>query len=78
MIHPFLPSLKEKSLSELQESISSLTSKLTFAYRTHNQPLVNQLLMVIEGYKTEANARLDDIFKQQNIQATISVEKETK
>ena len=51
MEHPFINDLSGKSLEEIQETISDLTNKLTFAYRTQNGPLVNQLQMVIESYK---------------------------
>jgi len=49
MEHPFISSLSDKSVEELQTTISSLTSKLTFAYRTGNQPWVNQLTMAMES-----------------------------
>jgi len=34
--------------------------------------------MVLESYKTEHNKKMDQIMKKQNIQTTISVEKEGK
>lgn len=78
MEHPFLPStsLTNKSLEELQESISSLTSKLTFAYRTQNSALVSQLNMVIESYRNEYNRRMNEMIKKQNIQGKINIQKE--
>lgn len=74
MEHPFISDLSDKTLEELQETLSNLTTKLTFAYRTQNQPLVHQLQMVIESYKNEQNRKLDTLFKQQNIDTTINVE----
>ena len=74
MEHPFISDLSDKTLEELQETLSDLTTKLTFAYRTQNQPLVHQLQMVIESYKNEQNRKLDTLFKQQNIDTTINVE----
>ena len=74
MEHPFISDLSDKTLEELQETLSDLTTKLTFAYRTQNQPLVHQLQMVIESYKNELNRKLDTLFKQQNIDTTINVE----
>jgi hypothetical protein len=74
MEHPFINDLSGKSLEEIQETISDLTNKLTFAYRTQNGPLVNQLQMVIESYKNEQSKKLDALFKKQNIDTTINVQ----
>lgn len=74
MEHPFINDLSDKSLEELQETLSDLTSKLTFAYRTQNGPLIHQLQMVIESYKNEQNRKLDALFKKQNIDTTINVQ----
>jgi ribosomal protein L29 len=49
MHHPFISDLSDKSIEDLQEAISELTGKLTFAHRTQNQPLVNQLDMVMNS-----------------------------
>jgi hypothetical protein len=74
MEHPFIHDLSDKTVEELQETLSSLTTKLTFAYRTQNGPLINQLQMVIESYKNEQNRKLDALFKKQNIDTTINVQ----
>lgn len=74
MEHPFINDLSGKSLEEIQETISNLTNKLTFAYRTQNGPLINQLQMVIESYKNEQYKKLDALFKKQNIDTTINVQ----
>jgi hypothetical protein len=76
MEHPFINDLSGKSLEELQETLSDLTNKLTFAYRTQNGALVNQLQMVIESYKNEQNKKLDALFKKQNIDTQINVQGE--
>jgi hypothetical protein len=76
MIHPFMPDISDKSLDELQASITDLSIKLSFAYRINNQSLINQLLMVIEGYRNEYNSKMDEVFARQNIETRISVEKE--
>ena len=55
MEHPFISNLKDKSVDELQKTISELTGKLSFAYRILNQPLIHQLRMAIESYKVEYN-----------------------
>lgn len=78
MEHPFLSSqsLRDKSLEELQTSINDLTSKLTFAYRMRNAPLISQLQMVIESYKNEYTRKMDEMIKKQNIQNRINIKKE--
>jgi len=76
MQHPFVNDLQDKNLEELQNTISSLTNKLTFAYRMGNQPLVNQISMVIESYKAAYNKKMDELIKKQNMQATINIQKD--
>ncbi len=74
MEHPFISSLKDKSLEELQSTISGLHAKLAYALRTGNQPLSNQLNMVIESYRKEYSARMDQLMQKQNIDTKINVE----
>ena len=76
MEHPFINDISDKSIEELQESISSLNNKLTFAYRTGNGPLIHQLQMVLESYKAEYNKKMDELMKKQNIKTSVKVEKE--
>lgn len=71
MTHPFIHDLSDKSLEELQEAISSLTSKLTFAYRMGNQPMIHQLLMAIDSYKVEYGKKMDELMKKQTSQINI-------
>lgn len=74
MEHPFINNLDDKSLEDLQNTISSLTSKLTFAYRTGNGPLIQQLTMAIESYKNAYTKKMDELIKKQKIQTTVKVE----
>ena len=76
MEHPFINNLSEKSLEDLQTTITSLTSKLTFAYRSGNGPLINQLNMALESYKNAYTKKMDALAKKQNIQTTVSIKKE--
>ena len=78
MEHPFLnkTALSEKTLEEIQTSLTDLMNKLNFAHRTGNRPLINQLHMVIESYRTEYSKQMDEMFKKQNIKTNVSVEKE--
>lgn len=78
MQHPFINNLSDKSLEDLQKTISDLTSKLTFAHRTGNGPLIHQLNMVIESYRSEYSKKMDDLIKKQNIQNKIQIEKNDK
>lgn len=78
MQHPFIGDLSDKSLDELQKKISELMSKITFAYRTGNGPLITQLNMAIESYKSEYSKKMDDIMKKQKINSKVSIQNERK
>lgn len=75
MEHPFINDLSDKSLEDLQDNISNLMNKLTFAYRTSNGPLIHQLQMVIESYKNQYNKKMDEMLSKQKLTSTINVEK---
>jgi hypothetical protein len=68
-----MPDISGKSMEEIQNSIQDLTSKLTFAYRMGKPMMVNQIQMVLEGYKTEYAKKMDELYKKQNIQNKISI-----
>lgn len=78
MEHPFLDkkALSEKTLEEIQTSLTGLMNKLSFAHRTGNRALINQLHMVIESYRNEASKKLDEVMKKQNLQNQVSIQKE--
>ena len=78
MQHPFINNLSDKSLEDLQTSITDLMKKLNFAYSMQNGPMIHQISMVLESYKAEHSKKMDEIMKKQNIQTTVSVEKESK
>lgn len=75
MQHPFINDLSDKSLEDLQTTLTNLQSKLTFAYRTSNHALIGQLQMVIESYRAECNKRLDAMYKKQNMDNRINISK---
>jgi iron-sulfur cluster repair protein YtfE (RIC family) len=75
MEHPFITDLSDKSLEELQETISSLHNKLTFAYRTQNAPVSRQINMVIESYRNAYNKKMDEMISKQNIKSQINIQK---
>lgn len=78
MLHPFVPNLSDKSIEDLQKTISSLMSKLNFAYRTGNGPLIHQINMALENYRTEYRKKMDELISKQNIQNKIQIEKNDK
>lgn len=76
MEHPFInkSDLENKSLEELQETMSGLMNKLTFAYRTGNQSLINQLQMVLESYRAQHDNKMNEIFSKQRIGNQINIQ----
>jgi len=77
MQHPFINNLSDKSLEDLQTVVTSLNNKLSFAYRTGNSPLINQLLMALESYKIEYNIKMDALIDKKNIQSKINIQKDS-
>ena len=75
MEHPFInkTDLGNKTMEELQETISTLMSKLTFAYRTGNGPLIHQLQMALETYKNQQSKKMDEIFEKQKLNNRINI-----
>lgn len=74
MEHPFIVTLEDKTMEELEQAMQSLTTKILFAHRIGNMPLVNQLNMVIESYRKEYNKRMDELFKKQHVENQIKVQ----
>jgi len=75
MEHPFINDLSDKTLDELQTSISGLTNKLNFAYRTGNGPLIMQINMALESYRNAYAKKMDDLVRKQDIQGQIKIQK---
>lgn len=75
MQHPFISDLSDKSLEDLQKTISTLMSKLNFAYRMGNGPLIHQLNMALDSYKAEYSKKMDEMIEKQNIKNKIHIEK---
>lgn len=76
MEHPFIKDLSDKNLEELQEKLGDLTKKLNFAYRIGNGPMIHQINMVMESYKSAYNKKMDELMKKQNIQAKVNIQKD--
>lgn len=75
MEHPFINDLSDKTAEELQDTIANLSQKLTFAYRTGNQALIDQLNMALESYRNQLNRKMDELFAKHEIHSKINVEK---
>jgi hypothetical protein len=75
MQHPFIHGLSEKSLDELQKTISELTIRLTQASRNLHPTLIPQIRMALESYTVEYNKRMDEIYKKQNLDSKINITK---
>ena len=78
MEHPFINDLSKKSLEELQNTITDLMGKVNFAQRMGNQPMINQLHMIMESYRVEYGKRIAELNKKQNIEGQIKISKDNK
>ena len=77
MTHPFISSLSDKSMEELQTAIQDLTKKLNFAYRMQNGAMIHQLNMVMSSYKAEYGRKMDEMLKKQGDRTQINIQKES-
>jgi|TARA_Y100000389_G_scaffold204947_1_gene261133 hypothetical protein len=75
MHHPFISDLSDKSIEDLQEAISDLTQKITFAHRIQNQSMISQLDMIMNSYKAEQKKKLDKLFAEKDIGDNIQVDR---
>ncbi len=69
--------MSSKSLEDLQLTITDLSRKLTFAARMGNQPMVNQIQMAMESYRSEYSKKMDAMMSTKNIQNSINIQKES-
>lgn len=73
MEHPFINNLSDQSLEDLQTKISELSGKLTFAYRTGNGPLISQINMALESYRTAYQKKMDEMINKQNVLGQVKI-----
>lgn len=66
MSHPLIGDLSDKSTEVLEETISTLGKRMHFASRTNNQAMMNQLLMVLNAYRSEFQRRQDEIWNKKS------------
>ena len=64
MNHPFIGSLTDKTLEELQETMNTLTSRRLFMARMGKPEMVNQISLVINNYQEEYNRRQQDLWNK--------------
>lgn len=76
MEHPFIHNLSDKSLEQLQDTMTELMKKLSFAYQMQNSSMIHQLTMVIESYRAEHKKKMDELISKQLGKNIIKVEKE--
>lgn len=76
MEHPFINNISDKSLEELQKIVSDLTSKLNFAYKTGNGPLIHQVNMALESYKNAYSKKMDELMNKQKLTSQINIQKD--
>ena len=75
MEHPFIHDLESKTLEELQTAISSLSTKLNFAYRTSTGPLISQINMAINSDRAAYGKKMDEMVKAQKIMSQVQIDK---
>lgn len=61
MEHPLIEQLSGLTLDEIQSKISDLNKKLAFAYRTGNQPVINQLQLIMGSYQEAYRNKMDEL-----------------
>jgi hypothetical protein len=64
MQHPLIGDVSDKTTEELVDIISKLNRNLSFASRTNNYGMFNQLQMALVTYKTELNKRDKEILDE--------------
>ena len=75
MKHPFINDLDDLSVEDLQNKLTDLHNKITFAYRTGNSALIHQLNMAIERYREADNKKIDSVFDKNKTQTKIQITK---
>lgn len=61
MEHPLLEELSGLTLEEIQSKISDLNKKLAFAYQMNNQPVIQQLNLIMGSYQEAYRKKMDEI-----------------
>lgn len=51
-------------------------NKLNFAYRTSNGPLISQLNLALNSYKSAYQKKMDELIKKQNLLQQVKITKD--
>jgi hypothetical protein len=75
MTHPFVGDLSQKTIDELQDTISSLNSKLSYMARLNKMDMVRQLNMILDSYRLEYSKRQKALWdkKSENMDNKINI-----
>jgi len=73
MEHPFITDLSHLTIEQLQEKLTDIQGKLTFAYRTRNSALINQMTMVLESYKNAHTKKMDELIDKSKTKTKIDI-----
>ena len=73
MEHPFITDLSHLTIEQLQEKLTDIQGKLTFAYRTRNSALINQMTMVLESYKNAHTKKMDELIDKSKPKTKIDI-----
>jgi hypothetical protein len=66
MEHPLINNIDNLTVDELQGKISELNKKLSFAHRSGNGQLANQIRMAIETFHNKYQEKMQAIQDNQN------------
>ena len=66
MEHPLINNIDNLTIDELQGKISELNKKLSFAHRSGNGQLANQIRMAIETFRNKYQEKMQAIQDNQN------------
>lgn len=64
MEHPLISNIDNLSIDELQSKISELTKKLTFAHRSGNAHLANQIRMALETFNNKYREKVAETYSK--------------
>jgi hypothetical protein len=76
--HPFIGDLSEKTLEEIQETITKLNKNLIIMGRMGKHEMVSQIHLVLGNYRSEYNKRQQEIYEKsiQKYEDRINIQKD--
>ena len=64
--HPLLPTISDLTLEQIQNKLSDLNKRLTFAYRRQDPHLINQIQMLLNSYNNAYQTKLTEMLPPDN------------